>query len=79
MQEQDKNKVMANTKIKQIRETKSLNPIWTGGWGWGKRLLIVFRPSPKEMNGKSAQLLLLFIIMNIKRSELHFASIYWLL
>ena len=39
MQEQDKNKVMANTKIKQIRETKSLNPIWT--WGlevWGKRL-----------------------------------------
>ena len=33
MQEQDKNKVMANTKIKQIRETKSLNPIWTGGWG----------------------------------------------
>ena len=74
MQEQDKNKVMANTKIKQIRETKSLNPIWTGGGG--KRLPIVFRPSPKEINGKSAQLLLLFRIMNIKRSEQHFASIY---
>ena len=47
--------------------------------GGGKRLPIVFRPSPKEINGKSAQLLLLFIIMNIKRFEQHFASIYRLL
>ena len=48
MQEQDKNKVMANTKIKQIRETKSLNPIWTGGWGWGETPPYRFSPVPER-------------------------------
>ena len=33
MQEQDKNKVLTFIKIKQIRETKTLNPIRTRGWG----------------------------------------------
>ena len=46
MQEQDKNKVMANTKIKQIRETKSLNPIWTGELGVGGNASLSFFARP---------------------------------
>ena len=30
-----------------LRETKSLNPIWTGGWGWGET-----PPYRKKLTGK---------------------------